>query len=128
MDNGVVEGSCPSLALGAESCTTAEALGAAGCTQGVEAIYLVVPGSGTDALTSDVRGVAPERSAPHLILLLKPIIIIEDSYIECIPISVRSSRPVIAFRDGENGPPPISAFSADFSRPLCSRGCPDARP
>ena len=43
MDNGVVEGSCPSLALGAESCTTAEALGAAGCTQGVEAIYLVVP-------------------------------------------------------------------------------------
>jgi len=30
MDHGVVEGSCPSLALGAESCT-AEALGS--CTQ-----------------------------------------------------------------------------------------------
>ena len=55
MDNGVVEGSCPSLALGAESCTTAEALGAAGCTQGVEAIYLVVPVA-VYALTSDVRG------------------------------------------------------------------------
>jgi hypothetical protein len=40
MDNGVVEGSCPSLALGAESCT-AEALGAAQDALRVEGIHLV---------------------------------------------------------------------------------------
>lgn len=77
MDNGVVEGSCPSLALGAESCTTAEALGAAGCTQGVEAVYLVVPvavrAEGTRGGTGTIRATT--------LLLLKPIIIIEDSYI-----------------------------------------------
>ena len=67
MDHGVVEGSCPSLALGAESCT-AEALGAAQDALRVEGKQLVPRLTRRSGGLQVQRGTRP-RATPNARLL-----------------------------------------------------------